>query len=155
MVRNRRVGATLNYLVPGFRIATGVLLVLLGGSCSGRSASGALYWTKEPIRIEVNGPTTVRLGEVASERARSVLVFRGHLRAQNLSGHASLKMECDAPGRTDILSDAKEVTGTTGSTSQVVRFTAAPGSSVRSITLNVVVDGVGVVWVGPIAVFGQ
>jgi hypothetical protein len=64
-------------------------------------------------------------------------------------------MRCDVPGHTEILSDAKEVAGTTGSTSQVLRFTAMPASGVRKVTLTVVADGIGVIWVGPIALFGQ
>ena len=153
MVCNRQLGGARNYV--GFRVTSILLLVMFIGACSNRSATQTLYWKTETIRIEVNGPTTAGLGEVSPKPAQSVLVFRGHLRAENLSGHASLAMQCDVPGHTEILSDAKAVAGTTGSTSQVLRFTAAGGSGVRRVTLNVVADGVGVVWVGPIALFGQ
>ena len=79
-----------------------------------------------------SGPTADRLGHEIVEpvTAQSLLVFRGHLRAENLNGHASLSIRCDVPGHTEILSGAKEVTGTTGSISQVLRFTAAPRRAV-------------------------
>jgi hypothetical protein len=155
VVRNRQVGAAPNYLGPNARVASTLLHVILIAACSNRPTARTLYWNTETIRIEVNGPTTARLAEVSPKLAQSVLVFRGHLRAENLNGHASLSIRCDVPGHTEILSGAKEVTGTTGSISQVLRFTAAPTSVVRSVTLNVVAEGIGVVWVGPIALFGQ
>ena len=141
---------------PNVRATSSLLLVILIVACSNRPTARTLYWKTGTIRIEVNGPTTARLAEVSPKLAQSVLVFRGHLRAENLNGgRASLSIRCDVPGHTEILSGPKEVTGTTGSTSQVLRFTAAPASGIRSVTLNVVADGVGVVWVGPIALFGE
>jgi len=155
VVRNRQIAAVANYVGLIVRVTSTLLLVMPIGACSNRPPSRTLYWKTETIRIEVNGPTTARLAELSPKLAQSVLIFRGHLRAENLNGHASLSIRCDVPGHTEILSGAKEVTGTTGSISQVLRFTAAPASMVRSVTLNVVAEGVGVVWIGPIALFGQ
>ncbi len=102
------------------------------------------------IRIDASEPTAVRLAEVRPEGAEAVLfVYRGHLRAANLKGRGYLEMRCDIPGKGEFLSRALEaaVTGTTGWVKQETAFFVVRGQRAQTVKLNVVVEGVGVVWI--------
>jgi hypothetical protein len=108
---------------------------------------------KGVIRIDSTGPTTIRLAEVRPLNANSImLVYRGHLRTQALRGHAYLEMWCTIRGVGEFSSKLLQssVTGTTGWVSQQTEFFVEEGRKVEMIKLNVVVEGPGVVWVGPI-----
>jgi hypothetical protein len=108
---------------------------------------------KGVIRIDATGPTTIRLAEVRAQDAEDVkLVYRGHLRTQALRGHAYLEMQCSIRGMGEFPSKLLQnsVTGTTDWVSQQAEFFVEKGQQVEMIKLNVVVEGPGVVWVGPI-----
>ena len=105
------------------------------------------------IRIDAKGPTTIRLAEVPAEDAEDVkLVYRGHLRTRGLRGHAYLEMRCSVRGVGEFPSKLLQssVTGTTDWVSQQAEFFVEKGRRVEMIKLNVVVEGPGVVWIGPI-----
>jgi hypothetical protein len=158
----------------------GLILAVFTVACSSTNSSArTLYWNpldsldtiltrtgvtldktisnggKGTIRIDVNGPTTIRLAEIGTEQPQAVLVYRGHLRAAKLRGHAYLEMRCSIPGQGEFASRATAVTGTTDWVSQVARFVAERGPGVRTVKLNMVADGNGIVWVRTIALFGQ
>jgi hypothetical protein len=78
-----------------------------------------------------------------------VLTFRGHLRAEGLTGHAYLEMGCVVPGKGRLLSSVLQgpVTGTTDWVSQVARLSLGSRPGSQTVDLNVHVDGAGVVWV--------
>jgi hypothetical protein len=108
---------------------------------------------KGVIRLDSTGPTTIQLAEVRPEDVENVtLVYRGHLRTQALRGHAYLEMQCSVRGVGELPSklSGSSVTGTTDWVSQQTEFFVQKGRQVKMIKLNVVVDGPGIVWVGPI-----
>jgi hypothetical protein len=105
------------------------------------------------IRIDSTGPATIRLAEVRPKDAEAVtLIYRGHLRTQNLRGRAYLEMWCDIAGKGEFFSKSLStaVTGTEDWVSQQTEFFVEKGQPVQAIRLNVFVEGVGIVWIGPI-----
>lgn len=108
---------------------------------------------KGVIRLDSTGPTTIQLAEVRPGDVEGVtLVYRGHLRTQVLRGHAYLEMLCSIRGVGEFPSKLLEspVTGTTDWVSQQTEFFVEKGRQIEMIKLNVVIDGPGIVWVGPI-----
>jgi hypothetical protein len=108
---------------------------------------------KGVIRVDSTDPTTIRLAEVPLDGVEDVtLVYRGHLRTRALRGHAYLEMLCSIRGMGEFPSKLLQspVTGTTDWVSQQTEFFVEKGRQVEMIKLNVVIDGPGIVWVGPI-----
>lgn len=102
------------------------------------------------LRIDATGPTTIRLAEVAPEETEgAILLYRAQLRAQDLSGRAFLEMWCRIAGRGEFFSRALDapVTGTTDWVSQQTPFLLEVGQRADLVKLNLVVDGVGTVWI--------
>jgi hypothetical protein len=120
-------------------------------SASGTSLDAATsHDGKGSIRIDSNGPVTIRLAEVEPEAAENaVLIYRAHLRTENLSGKAFLEMWCSIPGKGEFFSRALHapVSGTTDWVSQETPFFLEKGQRAQTAKLNVVVDGPGTVWV--------
>jgi hypothetical protein len=105
------------------------------------------------IRLDSTGPMIVRIAEVRPENAEGVvLTYRGHLRAARLRGRAYLEMSYSVPGRKDLVVNAQEaaVSGTTDWVSQQTRLLLEKGQRVNAVKLNVVVEGTGTVWIGPV-----
>ena len=106
------------------------------------------------IRIEATKPATVRLAEVHPANAEHVmLTYRAHLRTEGLDGQAYLEMWCSIPGKGEFFSRALQapVTGTTGWVTQETPFFLEKGQRAQVVKLNVVVAGIGTVWVDEIA----
>ena len=102
------------------------------------------------IRIEASGPATIRLAEVEPPDAEdAVLVYRGHLRTEDLQGQAYLEMWCSVPGMGEFFSRALHapLSGTTEWSTQETPFLLEEGQRARTVRLNVVMTGPGVVWV--------
>jgi hypothetical protein len=104
------------------------------------------------IRIEAQASRSVRLAEVRTLDAKSViLTYRGHLRAERLTGKAYLEMSCNMPQKgvlvSHITSQTSELAGTTDWVTQATRLSLGeqPGSLI--VSLNVAIEGTGVVWV--------
>jgi hypothetical protein len=102
------------------------------------------------VRIEASGPTTIRLieiGDLDIEDAR--LVYRAQLRTEELSGRAYLEMWCAFGLMGEYFSRAipGAVSGTVDWTSQETPFLLRPGENPEKIRLNLVIDGVGTVWI--------
>lgn len=105
---------------------------------------------KGSIRIESGGPVTIRLAEVEPEGAENaVLIYRGHLRTENLAGQAYLEMWCSIPGKGEFFSRALHapLSGTTDWVSQETPFFLEKGQLAKTVKLNVVATGTGTVWV--------
>ena len=108
---------------------------------------------KGVIRLDSTEPTTIQLAEVRPGDLEDVtLVYRGHLRTQALRGHAYLEMRCSIRGVGEFPSKLLQspVSGTTDWVSQQTEFFVEKGRQVEMIKLNVVIDGPGIVWLGPI-----
>ncbi len=104
---------------------------------------------RKGVRIEAQGPTVVRLAEAQTKAAEAVvLTYRGHVRSAGLRGRAYLEMRCRIPGEEELISRALEapVTGTSQWVTQVTRLSLG-NASVQTVSLNVRIEGSGVVWV--------
>jgi len=102
------------------------------------------------IRIIADGPTTVRLFEVADldvDDAR--LAYRARLRAEGVEGRAYLEMWCRFPGSGEFFSRALDspVSGSTEWVSQETPFFLEKNQKPDLVKLNLVIDGRGTVWV--------
>lgn len=105
---------------------------------------------RKGLRIESHGPTTIRLAEAQTTGAEAVvLTYRGHLRAANLRGRAYLEMRCNIPGETELVSKAPAaaLTGTSDWVTQVTRLSLGKQQRSLTVSLNVRIEGPGVVWV--------
>jgi hypothetical protein len=106
------------------------------------------------LRIDAEGPRTIRLVEVRPDAAEGVeLIYRGHLRSSALEGRASFEMRCSVPGQEERVARGSKqaVTGTTDWVRQATPLVVGPGERCEVVKLNVIVEGVGVVWVENIA----
>lgn len=102
------------------------------------------------IRIEATEPTTVRLAEVQTSNAEdAVLVYRAHLRSQDLQGQAYLEMWADIPGKGEFFSRALQspLSGTSEWVSQQTPFLLTAGQRAETVKLNVVLTGKGTLWI--------
>src|SRR5712691_295637 len=153
------------------RLPIGLALSLIAVNCSGASSSPHVIYhnrleslddilTREgltldaatsrgsAIRIQSHGATTIRLAEVQTEPAEAVvLTYRGHLRTANLTGRAYLEMRCSIPGRGELFARASPSTGTTDWVAQATRLWLGSQQHAQTVTLNVQIEGAGVVWV--------
>jgi len=103
------------------------------------------------IRMESQGPRSVRLAEVRTLDAPTVvLTYRGHLRAERLTGKAYLEMRCNMPQKGVLVSHTTsetEVAGTTDWVTQATRLSLGAQPGPQIVSLNVAIEGAGVVWV--------
>jgi hypothetical protein len=102
------------------------------------------------IRIEATGPTTIRLAEVEPSPVEDArLVYRAHLRTEDLDGRAYLEMWCVFPEHGEFFSRAlhQPLAGTNDWVTQETPFVLDKGQSPGVVKLNVVVEGKGTVWV--------
>jgi len=105
------------------------------------------------IRVDSTGPMMIQLAEIHPPDTEGVtLIYRGHLRTQNLRGRAYLEMRCDILGNGESVSRILQspVSGTSDWVSEQTQLVVERGEHVQTIKLNVAVEGVGTVWIGPI-----
>jgi len=152
---------------------TGVTVLLFALGCSNAQSPGVLYHnrldsldgilsnpgvtldTSTPrgiaLRIESQAPRSVRLAEVQTLDAQTVvLTLRGHLRAERLTGRAYLEMRCNMPQKGVLVSRAtsqSEVAGTTDWVTQATRLSLGEQPGPQIVSLNVAIEGAGIVWV--------
>lgn len=105
------------------------------------------------LRIDARRPLRLRIGAIGDidvENAR--LVYEASLRSEALQGQAYLEMWCWFSNRGEYFSRGLDnpVSGTSDWAAHSTPFFLKAGENPDSVFLNVVVDGVGTVWVaGP------
>ncbi|HET6342758.1 MAG TPA: hypothetical protein VFG78_11325 [Gemmatimonadota bacterium] len=102
------------------------------------------------LRIEAASPTRVLLfetGDIDVEDAR--LIYRARLRTDDLDGQAYLEMWCAFDQMGEFFSRALQapLSGTNDWATQETSFFLEAGQNPGNVKLNLVVDGVGTVWV--------
>jgi hypothetical protein len=105
------------------------------------------------LRIDATEPGTVRLYETDTidlDNAR--LIYRAHLRSENLDGQAYLEMWCHFDEKGQYFSRALQapISGTTDWTAQETPFFLQKGENPDRVRLNLVVHGTGTVWIDDI-----
>ena len=105
------------------------------------------------VRISRPESTTVRLfevGDIDIENAR--LVYQARVRCEALNGIAYLEMFCHFPGRGEFFSRGLQstLTGTMDWTTAETTFFFKKGEKPDFIRLNLVVAGMGTVWIDDI-----
>jgi hypothetical protein len=104
-------------------------------------------------QIESREPRTVRLFEVPSPGIeQSIVTYRARARCADLRGRAYLEMWCRFPGQGEFFSRGLQqaVTGTADWASYETPFFLKKGQRPDLITLNLVVEGSGTVWLADI-----
>ena len=101
------------------------------------------------IRISTVWPTTICLGEVQAlnvENAR--IIYRARVKSEKLEGTAFLEMWCHVGGGQYFSRGMNSVvTGTMDWSTLQTPFFLQPGQSAKRVTLNIVINGKGTVWV--------
>ena len=101
------------------------------------------------IRISTAWPTTICLGEVEGlnvENGR--VVFRAKVKSEKLEGNAFLEMWCHVGGGQYFSRGLNSViTGTMDWKTLQTVFFLQPGQNAKKVTLNIVINGKGTVWV--------
>lgn len=93
---------------------------------------------------------TIRLFEVEKpELEQCMVTYRAKLKTENLTGQAYLEMWCRFPGKGEFFSRelANPVTGSNDWASYETPFFLKKGEKPDLIKLNVVVKGIGKVWI--------
>jgi hypothetical protein len=107
---------------------------------------------KASIRLSTAWPTTICLGEMqvpAVENAK--LVYLAKVKSDKLEGSAFLEMWCQVgDGQFFSRSPDSAVTGTMDWKTLQTPFYLQPGQRATKVTLNIVVNGRGTVWVDDI-----
>jgi len=105
------------------------------------------------IRIEFTEPMTIHLGKYsASELDNSRLIYRARVKSEELRGKAYLEMLCQFNGQGEFFSRDLQspVTGTTDWTTEETYFYLKEGENPDIISLNLVVEGEGTIWIDDI-----
>jgi hypothetical protein len=105
------------------------------------------------VRVEVSGPTTVRLYQIGGmEIDEATLVYRGALKTRDLDGETYLEMWCSFPGRGEYYSRGLDHTlsGTNDWTDVSTAFRLKKGEIPDVVKLNLHVKGTGTVWIDDI-----
>jgi hypothetical protein len=105
--------------------------------------------------IEAKTPQTVHLFELQNPQVEQcVVAYRAKMKSEALSGHAFLEMWCRLPGRGEFFSKGvnRPVKGTTDWASYEIPFYLKKGQRPDLITLNLVVEGTGKIWLKDIEV---
>jgi len=96
---------------------------------------------------------TIRLYEVPPwDVESSILTYQAKLKTLNLKGKAYLEMWCDIPGKGEFFSRGLEqpISGTTDWTRTKIPFRLEAGQIPENIKLNLVVEGIGTIWIDDI-----
>jgi hypothetical protein len=102
------------------------------------------------IRVDADAPTTIRLYDVEPAKVEDTrLVYRAHLRTEDVRGQVYLEMWCAFPGAGEFFSRALHapLTGTTEWTTQETPFFLKKGEVPNLVRLNLVITGPGTVWI--------
>jgi len=102
------------------------------------------------IRVVTQWPTVINLAEVIGPSvAPATLIYEADIRSQDLLGNAYLEIWCHFgdQGRYFGRGLDSTVTGTTDWTKLSVDFRLEDGQRPTLVTLNLVIEGEGVVWV--------
>ncbi len=105
---------------------------------------------KGSIRVSTQWPTVINLAEIADiDIEGAILVYQAKLRSQKLTGKAYLEMWCHFAGGGQYFSRGLKsyVTGDRDWTSLETIFFLKPGQNPTKVTLNLVINGRGTVWV--------
>jgi hypothetical protein len=158
-------------------IATGCTVLLLIVTAPGRSEElqrlpldsaaslGTTISTDAAIKYDGNGsirittlwPTTICIGEIRAlgvEAAR--LVYRAKVKTERFDGTAFLEMWCEvAGGRYFSRGMDSMATGTTDWKTLQTPFVLQAGQKAGTVTLNIVINGRGTVWVDDVTLFKE
>ncbi len=102
------------------------------------------------IRIDTAWPTVINLAEVTDLAIDdAVLVYAALARSENLEGTAYLEMWCHFPGGGQYFSRGLDsvTSGTSGWQPIATRFLLEEGQKPDRVTLNLVINGRGTVWI--------
>ena len=101
------------------------------------------------IRISTLWPTTIFLAEVQGLNVEGAqLIYRAKVRSEKLEGTAFLEMWCSVgDGQYFSRGMNSVVTGTMDWSKLQTLFFLQPGQSAKMVTLNIVINGKGTVWV--------
>lgn len=108
---------------------------------------------KGSLKITTTQPAVVRLYEVRGldiENAR--LIYKAHIRTENISGQAYLEMWCVFPGLGEYFSRSLQspLRGTVNWSTRETPFFLQKGQKPELVKLNVVIDGQGTLWIDDI-----
>lgn len=108
------------------------------------------------LRITTNKPTTIRLyetGDIDVENAR--LTYQAKVRTRDIQGKVYLEMWCQFTGRGEFFSRdlSSPVSGTTDWSTEETPFFLKKGENPDNVKINLVVDGIGTVWIDDIHLF--
>lgn len=101
------------------------------------------------IRISTAWPTTVSLGELPGlDVDNTRLVYRAQVKSEGLEGTAFLELWCHVGGGQYFSRGMNSVvTDTMDWKTLETPFLLQPGQHARKVTLNIVVNGTGTIWV--------
>lgn len=109
------------------------------------------------VRISTAWPTTVCLGDMhvpSIENAK--LVYQAKVKTDELEGTAFFEMWCHVGGGQYFSRNLDSaVTGTTGWTTMQTPFYLKAGQHAERVTLNIVINGKGAVWVDDVRLSSQ
>lgn len=105
------------------------------------------------LKIIAREPRTVRLFEVGDldiENAR--LIYSAMIKTEGVTGKVYLEMWCRFPGKGEFFSRAlhRPIMGTTDWVSQETLFFLKKGENPDNVSLNIVIEGRGTVWIDDI-----
>jgi hypothetical protein len=159
------------------RIGTGAFLLLYILAATGNSEElirlpldstaslGTTISTDATIKKEGNGsirittlwPTTICIGEIPAlnvENAR--LVYRARVKSEKIEGHAFLEMWCEVgSGRYFSRGMDSAVTGSMDWKTLQTPFLLQTGQKARTVTLNIVINGKGTIWIDDVALLRE
>ena len=101
------------------------------------------------VRISTLWPTTICLGEFSGLNIDNTkIVYEAKVRSEGLEGTAFLEMWCHVAGGQYFSRGMNSVvTGTTDWKKLETTFFLQPGQKAERVTLNIVINGKGAVWV--------
>jgi hypothetical protein len=101
------------------------------------------------VKISTMWPTTICLGEVSGlDIEKTKLVYRAKLRCDKLEGTAFLEMWCHVGGGQYFSRGMNStVTGTMNWKTLQTPFILQAGQRTKKVTLNVVINGKGTIWI--------
>jgi len=109
------------------------------------------------IKIATQGPTNICLGAVQPLKVDNArLVYQARVKSENLEGAAFLEMWCEVGGgRYFSRGMNSTVAGTMDWQILQTPFFLQPGQEVNRVTLNIVINGKGTVWVDDVVLFKE
>lgn len=110
------------------------------------------------VRIATTDTTIVALYEVFDVDLEDALLnYRAQLKTENVTGKVYLRMHVLLPDKGEYIAGAlvSALTGTNDWTEQKTGFILKAGENPDRVTLNVVVEGAGTVWIDEIELFSE